>query len=89
LTGKEMEALLEEANITVNKNTVPNETRSPFITSGIRVGTPAATTRGLKEPEMEKVAGWIARVFREGRAAVPQVREEVVSLMAGYPLYVK
>ena len=89
MTGKEMEALLEEANITVNKNTVPNETRSPFITSGIRVGTPAATTRGLKEPEMEKVAGWIARVFREGRAAVPQVREEVVSLMAGYPLYVK
>jgi len=67
---------------------VPNETRSPFITSGIRVGTPAATTRGLKEPEMEKVAGWIARVFREGTAAVPQVREEVVSLMAGYPLYV-
>ena len=88
MTGKQMEALLEDANITVNKNTVPNETRSPFVTSGIRVGTPAATTRGLKEAEMKKVAAWIARVFREGEAAVPAVREEVEALMAGYPLYV-
>ena len=87
MTGKLMEALLEDANITVNKNTVPNETRSPFITSGIRVGTPAATTRGLKEPEMEKIAGWIAKVLREGEAAVPQVRGEVEELMKGYPLY--
>ena len=88
MTGKQMEALLEDANITVNKNTVPNETRSPFVTSGIRVGTPAATTRGLKEAEMKKVAAWIARVFREGEAAVPAVRSEVEALMAGYPLYV-
>ena len=88
MTGKQMEALLEDANITVNKNTVPNETRSPFVTSGIRVGTPAATTRGLKETEMKKVAAWIARVFREGEAAVPAVRSEVEALMAGYPLYV-
>jgi len=87
MTGKQMEALLESANITVNKNTVPNETRSPFVTSGIRVGTPAATSRGLKEPEMEKVAGWIARVLREGEAAVPAIREQVETLMAGYPLY--
>ena len=87
MTGKQMEALLEDANITVNKNTVPNETRSPFVTSGIRVGTPAATTRGLKEPEMEKIAAWIARVLREGEAAVPSVRAEVETLMAGYPLY--
>ena len=82
-----MEALLEASNITVNKNTVPNETRSPFVTSGIRVGTPAATTRGLKEPEMKKVAGWIARILREGEAAVPEVKEQVEDLMAGYPLY--
>ncbi len=87
MTGKLMESLLEEANITVNKNTVPNETRSPFVTSGIRVGTPAATTRGLKEPEMEQVAGWIARVLREGEAAVPEVKKQVEALMAGYPLY--
>ena len=87
MTGKLMEALLEDANITVNKNTVPNETRSPFVTSGIRVGTPAATTRGLKEPEMEKIAGWIAKVLREGEAAVPAVRAEVEELMKRYPLY--
>lgn len=87
MTGKQMEALLEDANITVNKNTVPNETRSPFVTSGIRVGTPAATSRGLKEPEMRKVAGWIARVLREGEAAVPSIKAQVESMMAGYPLY--
>ena len=87
MTGKMMESLLEDANITVNKNTVPNETRSPFVTSGIRVGTPAATTRGLKEAEMKKVAGWITRVLREGEAAVPAVKKEVEALMANYPLY--
>ncbi len=87
MTGKQMEALLEDANITVNKNTVPNETRSPFVTSGIRVGTPAATSRGLKEPEMKKVAGWIARVLREGEAAVPSIKAQVEAMMAGYPLY--
>ena len=87
MTGKMMEALLEDANITVNKNTVPNETRSPFVTSGIRVGTPAATTRGLKEAEMAQVARWIARVLRDGEAAVPSVRREVEALMVNYPLY--
>ncbi len=87
MTGKLMETLLEDANITVNKNTVPNETRSPFITSGIRVGTPAATSRGLKEAEMDRVARWIARILREGEAAVPAVKKEVEALMANYPLY--
>ena len=87
MTGKVMENLLENANITVNKNTVPNETRSPFVTSGIRVGTPPATSRGLKEPEMRQVAGWIARVLREGEAAVPSVKQEVEALMKNYPLY--
>ncbi len=87
MTGKQMETLLEEANITTNKNTVPNETRSPFVTSGLRVGTPAATTRGLKEPEMKQVASWIARVLREGEAAVPEIRACVEKLMANYPLY--
>ena len=87
MTGKMMEALLEDANITVNKNTVPNETRSPFVTSGIRVGTPAATSRGLKEAEMAQVARWIARVLRGGEAVIPSVRQEVEALMANYPLY--
>ena len=87
MTGKHLENLLEEANITVNKNTVPNETRSPFVTSGVRVGTPAITSRGLKEPEMAKIAGWIARVVREQEAAVPEVKAQVEALMAGYPLY--
>ena len=87
MTGKQMENLLEDANITVNKNTVPNETRSPFVTSGIRVGTPAATSRGLKEAEMVKVAGWIARVLRDGEAAVPEIKAQVTAMMAEYPLY--
>jgi len=87
MTGKLLETLLEEANITVNKNTVPNETRSPFVTSGVRVGTPAVTTRGLKEEHMALIAGWIACVIREGESAVPQVRAEVEALMAGFPLY--
>ena len=87
MTGKQMETMLESANITVNKNTVPNETRSPFVTSGIRVGTPAATTRGLKEAEMVRVAGWIARILREGENAVPEVKAQVEALMASYPLY--
>ena len=88
MTGKHLETLLEDANITVNKNTVPNEIRSPFVTSGVRVGTPAVTTRGLKEADMAKVAGWIARVVREGEAAVPQVKAEVEAFMKGFPLYV-
>ncbi|QUC66909.1 serine hydroxymethyltransferase [Aristaeella hokkaidonensis] len=87
MTGKQMENLLEEANITVNKNTVPNETRSPFVTSGIRVGTPAATSRGLKEAEFAKVASWIAKVLREGEAAVPEIKKQVEAMMANYPLY--
>ena len=87
MTGKMLEALLEEANITVNKNTVPNETRSPFVTSGVRVGTPAITTRGLKEDDMKKVAAWIARVVREGEAAVPAVKAEVEAFMTNFPLY--
>ena len=87
MTGKLLENLLEEANITVNKNTVPNETRSPFVTSGVRVGTPAITSRGLKEDDMVKVAKWIARVVKEGEACVPQVKAEVEAFMKNFPLY--
>ena len=87
VTGRQLETQLEQANITVNKNTVPGETRSPFVTSGVRVGTPAVTTRGLKEKDMERIAGWIARVVREGDAAIPAVKEEVAAFMANFPLY--
>ena len=87
VTGKQLEALLGAANITVNKNTVPKETLSPMVTSGIRVGTPAVTTRGMKEPEMEKIGRWIARVLREGESCVEEVRGQVLDLCAGFPLY--
>ena len=86
-TGKEVEALLDAANITANKNTVPGETRSPFVTSGIRLGTPAVTSRGLKEADMELVAGYIARIIAEGEAAVQEVKEGVLALTEKYPLY--
>ena len=86
-TGKEVEALLDAANITANKNTVPGETPSPFVTSGIRLGTPAVTSRGLKEADMELVAGYIARIIAEGEAAVQEVKEGVLTLTEKYPLY--
>ncbi len=87
VTGKALEALLGRANITVNKNTIPKETLSPFVTSGIRIGTSALTTRGMNEADMAKIAGWMARVLKEGEAAVDAVRGEVLALCARYPLY--
>ncbi len=87
VTGKALEALLGAANITVNKNTVPSETLSPFVTSGIRIGTSAVTTRGMNEADMERIAGWITRVLREGEGCVEQVRGEVLALCKQYPLY--
>ena len=87
MTGKALEALLGACNITVNKNTIPKEKRSPFITSGVRVGKPAVTSRGMKEAEMTEIAAMIARVIREGEACVPQVKEQVLSLCRRFPLY--
>ncbi len=86
-TGKEIEALLDAANITVNKNTVPTETRSPFVTSGIRIGTPAVTTRGLNEADMDAVAGFIAAVIERGEDAVTEVKAGVIALTKKYPMY--
>ena len=86
-TGKEMEELLGQANITVNKNTVPGETRSPFVTSGIRLGTAAVTTRGMKEAQMRQIAHWFERILDEGEPAALEIREEVKALTRLYPLY--
>lgn len=89
LTGKLAEAQLDLAAITVNKNTVPNESKSPFVTSGIRVGTPALTTRGMKEAEMKVVANWIHQVLSdpENLSVLERVRAEVRDLCKQYPLY--
>lgn len=89
LTGKVAEAVLEEAGITVNKNAVPFDTRSPFVTSGIRIGTPASTTRGLKEVEMEQVGHWIARALRhsDDPAVLSDIRRQVRELCCRFPLY--
>jgi glycine hydroxymethyltransferase len=88
-TGKMAEKALEKAGITVNKNSVPFETRSPFVTSGIRLGTPASTTRGLREAQMQQVAAWVGRALRamEDEAALTAIREEVKALCLQFPLY--
>ena len=89
LSGKDAEAALEAAGITVNKNTVPGETRSPFVTSGLRIGTPALTSRGMKEGEMARIAGWIGQVLADPTSedTIATVRGEVRELCASFPLY--
>ncbi len=88
-TGKDAEEALDLAGITVNKNTVPFETRSPFITSGVRVGTPAVTTRGMKEPEMVQIVRWIAQVLRnrDDAAFLEKVKSEIRALCDNFPFY--
>lgn len=87
MSGKKLENLLDACHITANKNTVPGETRSPFITSGLRVGTPAATTRGMKENDMIAVADMIADIIEGGEAAVESVSARALALTSKYPLY--
>jgi glycine hydroxymethyltransferase len=89
ITGKDADAALGRANITVNKNAVPNDPRPPAITSGLRIGTPAATTRGFREAEVEQVAEWIADVLDAGgaEATIDAVRGRVVDLCRRYPVY--
>ncbi len=87
VSGLQLETWLGGANITVNKNMIPRDKRKPAETSGIRIGTPAVTTRGFKESEMEQIAGFIAAMIREGENAVPSVRAEVEKLTARFPLY--
>ena len=87
VTGKDLEKLLGQANITVNKNTIPKETLSPMVTSGVRIGTPAVTTRGMREAEMVEIADLIAQTIRNGEAALPAVKARVEALCARFPLY--
>ncbi|MBQ2750990.1 MAG: serine hydroxymethyltransferase [Oscillospiraceae bacterium] len=87
VTGKELERRLDEVYITVNKNAVPNDPESPFVTSGIRVGTPAATTRGFKEAEMKLIANWIYRAAVDFENSADAIRSEVSELCARFPLY--
>jgi len=89
MTGLEAETALGKAAITVNKNTIPNETKSPFVTSGLRIGTPAVTSRGMKEAEMRMVGAWIARVLKDikDEAAIRAVRAEVEAMAGKFPLY--
>ena len=86
LTGKAIEALLDQAHITANKNTVPNDPQSPFVTSGVRLGTPAATSRGLNADDMDRVAEAITAVIDQGEAGVKIARDIVSQLTAKYPL---
>ncbi len=89
LTGKDAEAALEASGITVNKNTVPGETRSPFVTSGLRIGTPALTSRGMKEPEMKRIAAWISQVLESpsNESQILRIRAEVLEFCEEFPLY--
>ncbi len=86
-TGKEVEGLLDQAHITVNKNTIPFETLSPFVTSGVRIGTPAVTSRGMQEKEMESIGKLIAKIINDGEAAISSVTNDVLELCKAFPLY--
>ena len=89
MTGKDADAALGRANITVNKNAIPNDPRPPSITSGLRIGTPAATTRGFKEREVEQVGDFIAEVIEAGgaQAAIERIQPQVIELCGRFPVY--
>ena len=89
LTGKDVDAWLGAANITVNKNAVPNDPQSPFVTSGIRVGTPAVTTRGFGEAESVELAGWMCDIIdaRGDQARIEDVKSKVLDICARHPVY--
>jgi len=86
LTGKAVEKLLDAAHITSNKNTIPNDPKSPFVTSGVRLGTPAVTSRGMNTEDMDKIAEAIAMVITGGEEMIPKAREIVKALTEQYPL---
>ena len=86
-TGAQMQDLLDAANITANKNTIPYDKQSVKLTSGMRFGAPAVTTRGMREPELREIGGMIVRLLAEGEPAVPEVKEQVIALTRRFPLY--
>ena len=86
LTGKAIEKLLDEAHITANKNTIPNDPKSPFVTSGIRLGTPSVTSRGMNTEDMDQIAEAISIVIKEGEEGVAKARAIVDALTEKYPL---
>ena len=87
ITGKELQIRLDEVHITANKNTIPNDPQSPFVTSGLRIGTPAVTTRGFKEAEMDLIASWIYDVIFNFEASKQRITKEVIALCEKYPIY--
>jgi glycine hydroxymethyltransferase len=87
ISGKELQNKCDEAYITLNKNTVPNDPRSPFVTSGVRIGTPAVTTRGLVESDMEKIAELVYLVATDFDNKADYVRSEVTKICEKYPIY--
>ena len=87
ITGKEFERRLDEVQITVNKNAIPNDPEKPFVTSGVRVGTPAVTSRGFREPEMAEIARWMGMAARDFAGSADQIRSEVDALCARFPIY--
>lgn len=87
LTGKEVEAWLDEANITANKNTIPNDPQSPFVTSGVRLGTAAVTTRGMNAEDMDRIAEAIAMIIDDHEANIDKAKAIVKELTDRYPLY--
>lgn len=87
LTGKEFEHMLDEVHITANKNTIPADPQSPFVTSGLRIGTPAVTTRGFKEEEMKKIAHWLYLVATDFENSKEQITKEVIELCEKFPIY--
>ena len=89
ISGKQAENALEMAGITCNKNMIPGDQRSPFVTSGVRLGTPAITTRGMKETEMKQLASWIVKVLKnhEDESVLGQVHNEVKELCSQFPVY--
>lgn len=89
ITGKDADAALGRANITVNKNSVPNDPRSPFVTSGVRIGSPAITRRGFKEAEARELAGWMCDVLDNinDEANIEKVKQKVLDICAKFPVY--
>ncbi len=89
LSGKEAQSVLDQAGITLNKNTIPDDPRSPFVTSGVRIGTPSVTTQGMKEPEMAQIAALIARALRHrtDAAELAAVKADVAELCGRFPAY--